>query len=83
MISKKVNQLVQDIFRQIPLRAVHRETEEEPEAHLISLLEKIKEDLESYRKHRVPLYSTVEQACYEVNVKKAREELEGLHESVA
>jgi hypothetical protein len=83
MISKKVNQLVQDIFRQIPNSEVHQETKDEPEAHLLALLEEIKSDLSGDAKHRVPLYFTVERASYKSRVNKAREELEELHESVA
>lgn len=74
MISKQVSQLVQDIFLQMSTPAVHQEVKEDPEAYEIYLLQEIKKDLEGHKKHRVPLYSTVERASCQCHLEKAREE---------
>ena len=72
MISNEVKQLVQDIFLQINNPMAHDEVKEDPEAHLISLLMEIKEDISGYRKYRVPLHSTVERASCAITMKRIR-----------
>ena len=79
MPNEKVSQLVQDIFLQMRNPAVHREVKGDPEAHLISLLQEIKEDLSGDAKYRVPLYDTVERASFQGHLDRAREELEELY----
>lgn len=76
MISDKVSQLVQDIFLQMRNPAVHHRVKDDPEAHLLSLLQEVKKDLEGDKKYRVPLYDTVERASYGDSVSQAREEME-------
>ena len=83
MISERVSELLRDIFQEVPNPAVHQRVKVDPEAHLLSLLKEIKEDLSGDKKHRVPLYFTVQRASYGSSVNEARGELEGLHESVA
>lgn len=75
MLNEKVSQLVQDIFLHMRNPAAHQRVKDDPEAHLLSLLQEIKEDLSGDAKYRVPLYNTVERASYGDSVKEAREEL--------
>ena len=75
MISNEVKQLVQDIFLQIDNPRAHNEVREDPEAHLLSLLNEIKEDISGDRKYRVTLESTVESASCAISMKRMKEEL--------
>ena len=72
MISHAVEQLVQDIFLQMRNPAVHQRVEDDPEAHLLSLLTSIKEEISTERKYRVTLYSTVERASYASSIEEVR-----------
>lgn len=72
MISHTVEQLVRDIFLQMRNSAVHQRVKENPEAHLLSLLMEIKEDMSGDRMDRVPLHSTVERASFESSIEEAR-----------
>ena len=74
MISHETGQLVQDIFLQINNPRAHDEVKEDPEAHLLSLLREIKENISGDRKYRVTLHSTVERASCAISMKRIREE---------
>ena len=74
MISDEVKQLVQDIFMQINNPMAHDEVKEDPEAHLLSLLNEIKEEMSGDRKYRVTLESTVESASCAISMKRMKEE---------
>lgn len=73
MISDQDKKLVQEIFLQMRNPAVHEEVMKEPEVYHRSLLNTIKEKLG--QKYSGVLRMDILAACYEDNLKKAREEL--------
>ena len=52
MLSKPIQEALEDIFAQVPSNEGHSEVTEDPEAYLLSLLARIKEDLHSGGKYR-------------------------------
>lgn len=75
MISKRAEQLVQDIFLQVRPTKVHEEVKKDPEAFLLSLLAEISDELNTDRKYRATLFHTIQSASFDANVEKAKEEL--------
>ena len=75
MLSKPIQEALQDIFGQVRSNELHPEIMDDPEAYLLALLMRMEEGLHSDMKFRKTLFDTIEQGGYEDHLNDAKKKL--------